>query len=111
MRAYYHVTDPDEAREILREGFLPGWGDVGFGVYLWGSLTSARRYAKKGGWDKKLGDPVILMVGSPEIRPIHDHEVHPDWPNPEDYVDMFFWEGDEDNEEELLVPEYMEVVE
>ena len=111
MKAYYHVTDRDNAHAILLEGFLPDYGDVGFGVYFYGGLNSARLYAEKGGWDKRLADPAILRVWHPGIRPLYSDEIHPDWPNPEDYLDMFFWEGDEDNEEELLVPEYIEVVE
>jgi len=107
---YYHVTDIEYARDILKEGFQPEWGDIGFGVYFFGTLGAARKYATKGGWDGSLDQPVILGVQTPEIRPVYSDEISPEWPNPEDYRNIFFWEADED-EDEFLHPDHIEVVE
>ena len=98
----FHVTDRESARDIVRRGFQPDWGDVGYGVYLWGTLASARAYAKKGGWRGTLKEPVILLVEHPDIRPLYSDEIHPEWPNPEDYEDVYFWEADEESEEPLI---------
>ena len=93
----YHVTERKSAKAILADGFLPGHGDVGFGVYFYGSLASARAYAGRGGWDGDLKDPVILMSDDPGIVEIPSHLLDPSW-NPETYADMLWRESDEDTE-------------
>ena len=108
---YYHVAESDTADKILDEGFWPDWGDVGFGVYFFGTLGAATSYAKKGGWDGALEKPVVLAVQHPAIRPIYDYEINPEWPNPEDYKNIFFWEGDEENPDNRFMPQTVEIVE
>ena len=108
---YYHVTDRETAATIMDEGFWPEWGDIGLGAYFFGTLGAAESYAQKGGWDKSLKDPVILQVQDPAIRPVYDYEISPEWPNPEDYKNIFFWEGDEDSPDDRLVPQSLEIVE
>ena len=107
---YYHVTEKGDAEKILQEGFEPGWGDIGFGIYFWGTLNAARKYASQGGWDGDLEFPTILQVWSPDIRPVYNYEIHPDWPNQQDYQNIYFWEGDED-ENEFFYPTEMEIIE
>jgi hypothetical protein len=96
--SYYHVTSAAAARDILKGGFEGGWGDDGFGVYLFGTLDSALEYAQAGGWDKSLKNPVIIEVlqGGPLVYRI---TVNSEWPNPEDYEDVFvfYMNADDDN--------------
>jgi hypothetical protein len=89
---FYHVTSRAAAEEILAKGFEGGWGDVGLGVYLFGSLTSAENYADKGGWDGGLTEPVIIAVHSGDPEKVIPE---PSWPNPEDYADVWWVELDE----------------
>jgi len=97
---YYHVTDRESADSIEREGFWGGWGDWGYGVYLFGTLVSAREYARKGGWDGSLEDPVILEIELP--RGVAEQGVvEPTWPNPEDYKDIYYVPLEEKEEPEL----------
>jgi hypothetical protein len=42
----FHVTTREIAHDIAAHGFLGGWGDIGFGVYFYGALGSAVRYAR-----------------------------------------------------------------
>lgn len=104
---FYHVTERDIAADILKEGFLGGWGDVGFGVYLYGNLPEALNYALKGGWDGELQDPVILAVDDPHIGLVIPE---PSWPNPEDYLDVHWHEMDDDEEDALWVPQHLELL-
>jgi len=109
-KTYFHVTEKAHADEIREKGFLAGWGDVGFGIYFFDSLAAAKHYAKKGGWDGDLEEPMVLAVKDERIRPIYDDEISPEWPNPEDYKSIYFLEGDEDNEDKHIVPKSIEVV-
>jgi hypothetical protein len=86
---YYHVTDRDSADAILREGFEGGWGDLGYGVYLWNGLDTTENYAARGGWDHSLKNPVILAVGDPEIQEITGADLDPNW-DPGQYVDVYW---------------------
>lgn len=83
-RTLYHVTTHENATEIMNEGFRGGWGDVGYGVYLFDDFSEANSYAHDGGWDGLLNDPVII-----EISGAYDETEmiipDPGWPNPEDY--------------------------
>lgn len=93
----YHVTSAKDAEDIIKNGFEGGWGDVGFGVYLFGKLHNALAYMDDGGWDGLL-DPQSAAIISIEVE---EHEIEPvtperDWPNPEDYQDVF-WHPMEDN--------------
>jgi hypothetical protein len=93
----YHVTSPEGARAILREGFAPGWGDAGYGVYFFSDLGTAEAYAKSGGWDHSLGKAVIVEA---DVREAEKVVPHPEWPDPENYayvwwVDMSRFEDDE----------------
>lgn len=91
----FHVTSAEDGESIVRDGFLAGWGDLGYGVYFWGSLASAAAYARRGGWTGSLEDPVVLKVCDPAIRRVHETELHPSW-DPSDYEDMMWVELDED---------------
>lgn len=87
-QALWHVTHRDHAAVILKEGLAGGWGDDGFGVYLFDDLTAAEDYRAGGGWqDADPDDLVILEILAPrsDIIPV---EVNPAWPNPEDYVSV-----------------------
>jgi hypothetical protein len=102
----YHVTERDYVPDILKNGFVGGWGDVGFGVYFYGNILSAQSYAKKGGWDGHLEDPFILQVSDPRMELV---DPHPDW-NAADYADMYWVELDEDDEEAHWMPHHVSVV-
>lgn len=94
----YHVTSADDAQNILSNGFEGGWGDVGFGVYVFGNLHDAVGYMDAGGWDGLL-DPENAAIISVEVEDASEFErVVPDrdWPNPEDYENVF-WHPMEDN--------------
>ena len=103
----FHVTERESAALILEEGFLGGWGDVGFGVYLWTDETVARAYAKNGGWDGLIEDPVILVVEDPGLQPINPWDIHPDW-DPKPYMSMLWRPLDEDDPETFWRPERMD---
>ena len=110
-RVFYHATPQDDAIEILANGFLAGWGDIGFGVYFYGTLSSVKRYVQKGGWGGELvgEDPVILAVQDPRIRKIEDFELDSSWDKSK-YGDMYILEGDEDGEETPIFVKRIEVL-
>jgi hypothetical protein len=94
-RTFYHVTEHEHATEIMQNGFIGGWGDVGFGVYFYGTLYSANDYAAEGGWDNELENPVILAVNDPAIEKIVD--LDPSW-DAERYADMYWHPMDPDTD-------------
>lgn len=100
---FFHVTEAENVPDILASGFVAGWGDVGFGVYFYGTYESARAYARKGGWDKKLRHPALLVVRDPRIRKIALHEIHGSW-DASKYADMYVLDGDEDDEDAPIRP-------
>ena len=104
----YHVTTREAADDILRNGFLPGWGDIGLGVYFYGSEREAMRYAQKGGWDGALrGESVVVLaVQDPHIRRMGDADLDPSWDRSK-YADMWFWEGRD--EDAYMVPSRVSV--
>jgi hypothetical protein len=89
--ALYHVTRKANVEAILREGFEGGWGDVGYGVYVYDALGEAENYAASGGWDGEA-DPEDLAII--EITGAADEVEYvipdPHWPNPEDYNHVLF---------------------
>lgn len=95
-RPYYHVTSPENAKNIQEIGFQGGWGDDGYGVYLFDGLHLAANYAMKGGWDGELTEAVIIEI---RVDPAELDEIYPDpgWPNPEDYVDVYVHRMEEDD--------------
>ncbi|MEP3669955.1 MAG: hypothetical protein ABJN42_24865 [Roseibium sp.] len=106
MPSFFHVTSRENAQAILEDGFSGGWGDNGFGVYLYDNPSDAEGYADDNGWDGELDDPVILKVTC-EYEDLHDIEVQPDWPNPEDYDAVSWYPMDPDKPEELWKPEML----
>jgi hypothetical protein len=96
LRTYFHVAEQSDAQQIMLDGFEGGWGDVGFGVYMYGTLASAQQYASQGGWDGRLKHPCILELRSNEPALV---TPEPSWPNPEDYCDVYWHEMDEDRED------------
>ncbi|MCE6959227.1 hypothetical protein LAZ40_09200 [Cereibacter sphaeroides] len=94
----WHVTSPDAAAAILEEGFLGGWGDAGFGVYLFADLGAAEDYAADGGWDGSLTEAVILEIEA-ELAEIDIVIPDPGWPNPEDYEHVRWHPMDPDEDE------------
>lgn len=93
MMRLYHVTDQSCITSILKAGLLPGWGDLGLGVYLFDDALAALEYAEKGGWDGDLSEPVLLEV---EAEDMDVEPVVPDpaWPDPETY-DHIWWHPSE----------------
>lgn len=102
----YHVTSRANAMGILKEGFEGGYGDVGFGVYLWTCETAAQDYADKGGWDGSLKDAVIVEVEVPDSD-LEMVEPDPSWPNPEDYENVAWVRMDEHDDEARWKPRRM----
>ncbi len=96
MQTFYHVTSHDIAQSILNDGFLGGWGDAGFGVYFWDNLQSALEYADQGGWDGEL-DPAEAVIVMVDVDQLELENIVPDrdWPNPQDYVGVFWKRMDE----------------
>jgi len=101
----YHVTERATAADIEREGFLGGWGDCGFGLYVYTSPSQAHEYAQRGGWDHGLQDPIVLVAHLP-IRLLQPPDLHPDW-DPESYECVLWVAMDEDAEAEALRPEVL----
>ena len=91
---FYHVTDRAHAQDVIENGFIGGWGDVGFGVYLYDNLSEAEAYAARGGWDQGLTDPVILQLSTQDVEKV---EAHPDW-DESTYANMYWHEMDEDSD-------------
>lgn len=104
MSRAFHVTERETAALILEEGFLGGWGDVGFGVYFWTNETACRAYAKHGGWDGLQTDPVILEVIDPSLIPMDLSALPPGW-NKELYASMLWRPLDEEDTERPWRPE------
>ena len=83
----FHVTDRKFVDDILEHGFLPGWGDWGFGIYFFDNIVSARAYAAGNGWDHSLEDPVILAMKTSEaVQKAPD----PGWSDPEKYLSIWY---------------------
>ena len=99
MKLVWHVTDKIAAESILAEGFRGGWGDDGFGVYLFSDPAAALRYAEKGGWseDIEAGDTAIIEITADEDD-LTSVVVHPEWPNPEFYHEVLYHPMDSDVE-------------
>lgn len=99
----FHVTSPEDARAIGREGFRGGWGDVGFGVYFYDNLDDAMAYGHQGGWEHDLTQFVVLEATVPTALAAYV-TPEPSWPNPEDYETVVYVELDQDAEMHLRVP-------
>lgn len=108
--SFFHVTERDAAAAIRSRGFKGGWGDLGFGVYFYGSLGAAEDYLADGGWDGELKDPVILMVEDHSIDDITAADLDPSW-EPDKYTDMHWRRMDPDVADALWIPRVMVVVE
>ena len=96
---YYHATTREAAQSIVEDGFQGGWGDDGYGVYLFGTITGAAEYISKGGWDNSHtpDDMVIVMISAPE-EDVSLVIPNPAWPNPEDYADIHVYHMEDDSE-------------
>lgn len=105
----FHVTERETAALILEQGFLGGWGDIGFGVYLWTDEAVARAYAESGGWDGCLEDPVLLLVEDETLLPISPWELHPDW-DPKPYMSMLWRPMDEDDPDATWRPDRLQLL-
>lgn len=93
----FHVTTPVGSEEILKEGFRPGWGDAGLGVYFYDNLEDAIAYGRRGGWDKSLKEYKVIQAEVPAAE-LARIEVNPEWPNPEDYESVIWAPADEDKD-------------
>lgn len=107
VKTYYHATEREHASDIMQHGFIGGWGDVGFGVYFYGTIYQTRDYAAEGGWDGKLEDPVILAVTDSEID--HVTDLDPSW-DATRYTDMHWHPMDDHAEDGRWKPAKIEVV-
>lgn len=95
---FWHVTHRDNVAAILENGYLPGWGDAGLGVYVWAQLDAAEDYCAGGGWDGEAA-PEDLAILEIQCGPDEVEFIVPDpgWPNPDDYEHVRVWPGlDED---------------
>ena len=102
----FHVTERENALSILETGFLGGWGDVGFGVYFWTNETVCLAYAKHGGWDGLMTDPVVLEVHDPSLIPIELSDLPAGWDR-DLYASMLWRPLDGDDSETPWWPERM----
>jgi hypothetical protein len=83
---YYHVTHKENVDAIIENGLEGGWGDDGFGVYLFDDLSAAEDYAADGGWEGNLTEETtIILEIEDDGEDIYPIEVQTEWPNPEDY--------------------------
>jgi len=100
MSAVFHVTDKKNVSAIIEDGFKGGWGDAGFGVYLYDNVLAAEEYLERGGWDGEA-DPDDLRIIEVEV-PTEDADYvqpEPTWPNPEDYAHILYHEMDQDSDD------------
>lgn len=96
----WHVTGYAVAQIILNKGFIGGWGDDGYGVYVFDDISSAEDYLVNGGWDGE-GDPAqmcILEIEAPASS-LWEIDVHPEWENPEFYDHVMRYPMDPDSED------------
>jgi len=110
--SFFHVTGRENLPSILGNGLLGGWGDDGFGVYVFSDIHDAISYAEDDGWDGSLKDPVIIEIEAEEST-LDYIEIDPGWPNPEDYenVRIFRMDPDTPEEESAWRPENIRVLE
>ena len=99
-KTVWHVTHRDNEAAILKDGFEGGWGDDGFGVYVFTDALAALRYADKGGWDEKIeaGCACVFEIEA-EHAELCEIAVHPEWPNPEFYQDVLYHPMQDDGKE------------
>lgn len=95
----YHVTRTENVASILEEGFLGGWGDAGFGVYVFIDLRSAENYLQKGGWDRQQdpSDMTILEIWADRSE-FERVNAHSDWTDAEFYLCVLMVPLDEDSD-------------
>jgi len=103
----YHVTERSAAKQILKSGFLPGWGDLGYGVYFFGTIESAEEYATDGGWDGRLKSPTILAVRDARIQQVTAADMDPSW-DPNYYGDMWWVQLEDTGDDDYWVPQFVE---
>jgi hypothetical protein len=82
---HFHVTHRETAQIIMEEGLAGGWGDDGYGVYLFNDLGAACAYRDTGGWDGGEPRDLVIIMVRPAAEDIEDIEINASWPNPEDY--------------------------
>jgi len=105
----FHVTERENAALILEEGFLGSWGDVGYGVYFWTNETVCRAYAKHGGWDGMMTDPVVLVVEDPSLIPISLSDLPPGW-DKDLYASMLWRPMEEEDPDTPWQPETLHLL-
>ena len=94
---FYHVTEQESSPDILQNGFIGGWGDVGFGVYLYDNIYDAQNYAKKGGWDSALENPVIIEVQADDVERVDNLDA--DW-DASLYENMWWYDMEDQQDDE-----------
>lgn len=94
----WHATSPEAAASIDAEGFLGGWGDAGFGVYLFTEKGAAEAFLESGGWDGGLAVGGVIVEVEVDRDEIEAVEPDPAWPNPEDYDCVAIHRMDDDEE-------------
>jgi len=87
LRKFYHVTDKSNLRSIRKTGLRGGYGDWGFGVYLWDDPYWAKDFAASHGWDGELKNPVIIEV---ETDSAIRGRVDPSWEDTEVYEHTWY---------------------
>jgi len=85
----WHVTSCVVAPRIIEKGFLGGWGDDGYGVYLFSELADAEGYLADGGWDGEGNPDAMCIIEIEALESVLlEIEVHPEWDNPEAYENV-----------------------
>ena len=93
---FYHVTERENVEDIITNGFMGGWGDAGFGVYLYDNFYQADEYAAKGGWDGELSHPVILHISANDVERVP--VLSSEWDA--SLYDNMWWHDMEDQQDE-----------
>jgi len=75
----YHVTERSSVDDIMANGFMGGYGDLGYGVYFFNDIETAEDYAMDGGWDSSIKNPIVLAVSDPDIQPVMPDSINPAW--------------------------------
>ena len=103
---FWHVTRKTSLDEIIDKGFMGGWGDNGFGVYLYSDRSAALDYIEQGGWDgESLPEDLCLIKVISSEEDVEEIEVHPEWPDPESYEHVVYHPMDDGGVTEHWAPQ------
>jgi hypothetical protein len=96
----YHTTERTEVQDIIQNGFRGHYASLGEGIYFYGSIESARTFARNRSY-RSFKDPVILAIEDdrPEKVTSYDIGAGQDY---RVYADVWFLFLEEDSDERFI---------